>query len=79
MAGVLSLNAAIRSMEEGEGHVYQTLFGDHPKGEGFIVSPRYILRMHIKKTGSRGWTSTSSEGTKPSILRFGAKGFSYPG
>lgn len=37
------------SMDEDKHHDYQTLFGDHPEGEGIIVDPRSILRMRIEK------------------------------
>lgn len=52
---VLSLDFAtpFESMEE-DYHAYQTLFGDHPKGEGIAINPRSVLGYILRKLRRHG-------------------------
>lgn len=45
----LGATIPLESIDEDEHQNYQTLFEDHPEGEGNVVDPWTILRMRVKR------------------------------
>lgn len=72
----LETTILLESVDEEE-HVYQTLFEDHPEGEGIIVDPRPILRMRIERAKCR-LSFDSKAQTHRSYDAWGEENFGNP-
>lgn len=46
---LLGASISFKGMDKDDHHNYPTLFDDHLKGEGVLISPHPVLRMRIEK------------------------------